>query len=461
VERALADRPPNGAPRPYDARVNDRWDDLLFASAGDQARAVASGAVGAEELLDAQLARLRAVDRVVRAVVHLDEAGARAAARAADAPRRAGEPLGPLHGVPVTVKDWIDVAGMPCTGGAAAHRSRVPERDATAVARLRAAGVVVMGKTNVGERSEAFGPTFNPHDPTRTPTGSSSGAAALVAAGGCALGLGSDSGGSLRQPAHACGVATIRPSSGRVPLSGHFPVIVPLLDPRTVIGPLARRVADLALALRVLEGPDGVDASAAPMPWRDPDDVAVDGLRIAWWIDQPDCAPTPETAATITRAVRWLEEAGATVVEDRPAGLDAVLPLTRTYWSLAESDDVDEWVPTASSALGADDVQRFRFEWDRFRRGLTAFLAAYDAVVLPAAERPAVRHGADAGSIAPTLTFSLGGQPAVVVPCGRDPDGLPIGVQVVARVGADAVALAVAGALERAGGGWWRPAGVP
>lgn len=436
-------------------------DDLVFASAVAQARAVATGAVGAEELLDVQLARIHAVDPVLRAVVYLDERGARTAARAADTRRRDGQPLGPLHGVPVSVKDWIEVAGMPCTGGEAAHRGRVPARDATAVARLRAAGAIVLGKTNVGEQSEAFGPTFNPHDLTRTPTGSSSGEAALVAAGGSALGIGSDSGGSLRQPAHACGVTALRPTTGRVPLTGHFPVIVPLLDPRTVIGPVARYVADLALALRVLEGPDGLDPSAVPLPWVDPESVELKGLRIAWWTDQPDCAPTPATAATVERAAGWLADAGADVVADRPAGLEAVYPLTRTYWSLPESDDAERWVPTGSSALGADEVQRFRFEWDRFRRTLAAFLAGYDAVLTPAAERPAVRHGDDDGSIAPTLTFSLGGQPAAVVPCGRDPDGLPIGVQVAARVGADGVVLAVAAALERAGGGWWRPAGVP
>jgi amidase len=236
---------------------------------------------------------------------------------------------------------------------------------------------------------------------------------------------------------------------------------VPLLDPRTVVGPIARRVEDLTLALRVLEGPDGLDGSAVPMPWIDPEGLDLRGLRVAWWTHQPDCAPTPATVAVVERAAGWLAEAGADVVADRPPGLDAVYPLTRTYWSLPESDEADRWVPTASSPLGADDVQRFRFEWDRLRRTLSAFCARYDAVLTPAAERPAVRHGQDAGSIAPTLTFSLGGQPAAVVPCGRDPDGMPVGVQVAARVGADGVALAVAAALERAGGGWWRPAGVP
>ncbi len=435
-------------------------DHVLLASASHQARLLRTGEIGAEELLEAQLDRLTRVDALVHALVHLDDAGARRAARAADATRAAGRALGAVHGVPVTVKDWIDVAGLPCTAGERAHAHRVPTRDATAVARLRAAGAVVLGKTNVGERSEAFGATYNPHDLTRTPTGSSSGEAALVAAGGSALGLGSDSGGSLRQPAHACGIVTLRPTTGRVPLTGHFPAITPLLDPRTVIGPLARRVEDLVLALRILEGPDDEDPSVVPMPWRDPEDIDLRGRRVAFWTDQPDCDPTPATARTVERAARWLAEAGAEVVADRPPCLDAVYPLTRTYWSLPESDDVDRWVATGASDLGADAVQRFRFEWDRFRRELARFMGGYDAVLTPAAERPAVLHGADAGSIAPTLTFSLGGQPAVVVPCGRDDEGLPIGVQVAARVGADATALAFAFALERAGGGWWLPAAV-
>lgn len=430
---------------------------LWYASATTQAAAVRDGRIGAEELLDAHLDRLRDVDALLHALVHLDEAGARSAARAADAARAAGRPLGPLHGVPVTVKDWIDVAGMPCSGGEVARLGRIAPRDATAVARLRAAGAVVLGKSAVGERSEAFGPTFNPHALDRTPTGSSSGEAALVAAGASALGLGSDSGGSLRQPAHACGCVTLRPTSGRVPLSGHVPVIVPLLDPRTVIGPIARRVEDLGLALDLLEGPDGDDASVVPMPRQDPGEVAAHGLRIAWWVDQADTDPTPETRATVERAALWLAQAGATVVHDRPDGLERVYPLTRRYWSLPESEELDRWVPTARTGLSGDDVQRFRFEWDAFRRDLARFMAGYDAVVAPVAERPAVRHGEEAGSIAPSLTFSLTGQPVAVVPCGRDPDGLPIGVQVAARLGRDGVALALAAVLEAAGGGWWPP----
>jgi amidase len=441
--------------------------ELLLGSASAMARAVALGEVGAEELLLAQLARLAEVDAVVHAIVHLDVDGARRAARAADARRASRGSLGGLHGVPITVKDWIDVRGLPCSGGEVARLGRIAPADATAVARLRAAGAIVLGKTNVGERSEAFGATLNPHDPTRTPTGSSSGEAALVAAAGSALGLGSDSGGSLRQPAHACGCVALRPTTGRVPLTGHVPVITPMLDPRTVIGPIARRVEDLVLALRLLEGPDHVDPSVVPMPLGVPTEVDLRGLRVAWWDEQPDCDPTADTRRTVAAAALWLEAAGATVVAARPAGLDRVYPLTRAYWSLPESDDADVWMPPATAVSDAAAavvdgaaVQRFRFEWDVFRRDMARFMGSYDAVLTPVAARTAVRHGEPTGSIAPTLTFSLTGQPAVTVPCGRDGDGLPIGVQVAARVGRDDVALALAAALEAAGGGWWLPAGV-
>ena len=436
-------------------------DELVLRPAHEQARAIALGSVDEPELLEATLRRLRAVDAVVHAVVHVDEEGARHEAAEAAARRRRGETIGPLHGVPCSVKDWIDVAGMPCTAGERRYSGRRPERDASVVARLRRAGAIVIAKTNVGERSEAFGPTFNPHDVRRSPAGSSSGEAALVAAAGSAFGLGSDSGGSLRQPAHACGVLTIRPTTGLVPLTGHFPIITPLLDPRTVIGPIARSVDDLALVLSVVAGPDGEDASALPFALGDPAEVPIGGLRVAFWTEQSDCRPTPETVAAVERAAEALSQAGAHVAAARPDGLEVVYPITRTYWSLPESEDADAWLPSCRSAATADEVQRFRFEWDALRRRLTGFFARHDVALAPVSALPAVLHGEDAGSIAPMLTFSLGGQPVVVVPFGRSPEGMPIGVQVAAGVGRDHVALAVARMLERAGGGWSLPPGVP
>ena len=411
------------------------------------------------DVVESHLERIAEVNPKLNAVVALDSDAALTAARNADRLRDSGAQLGPLHGVPVTIKDWIDVAGLPCTGGDPAFRDRVPTEDATVVSRLRQAGAIVLGKTNVMTDNEVYGPTFNPHDLTRSPGGSSSGEAAIVAAGGSALGLGSDSGGSLRQPAHLCGVATIKPTTGLVPLTGHFPVIEPMLDPRTVIGPIARSVEDLDMALKVIAGEDGHDPSVAPVPLQDWRQADLSEMRVAWWTHQGDSQPTPETVNTVKRAVASLEDAGALLVETRPDSLDEVLPLTRVYWSLPESADLDTWHPTGETSLSAADIQEFRFAWGRLRRRFAQFMANFDLMLLPAAERPTVRSGPEDVSFDYTLAFSLTGQPAVVVPFGRDPDGLPIGVQIAARAWQDHQAIAAAHALE-ATSGWWRPSGV-
>lgn len=212
----------------------------LDMSAVDLARRVAARELSAREVVGAFLDRVAEVDPTLNAVVSLRAEAALVEAKAADE----SAPRGPLHGVPFTVKDWIDAAGLPCAGGQEAHRDRMPARDATAVARLRAAGGILLGKTAAGPDNPVYGRTNNPHDPRYSPAGSSSGEAAIIAAGGSPLGLGSDSGGSIRQPAHCCGIAGLRPTTGRVPLTGHFPFICATTDPRTVIGPLARHVAD-------------------------------------------------------------------------------------------------------------------------------------------------------------------------------------------------------------------------
>ena len=329
--------------------------------AHELAQRLRSGEISAVDVVESHLERIAEVNPKLNAVVALDSDAALTAARNADRLRDSGAQLGRLHGVPVTIKDWIDVAGLPCTGGDPAFRDRVPTEDATVVSRLRQAGAIVLGKTNVMTDNEVYGPTFNPHDLTRSPGGSSSGEAAIVAAGGSALGLGSDSGGSLRQPAHLCGVATIKPTTGLVPLTGHFPVIEPMLDPRTVIGPIARSVEDLDMALKVIAGEDGHDPSVAPVPLQDWRQADLSEMRVAWWTHQGDAQPTPETVNTVKRAVASLEDAGALLVETRPDSLDEVLPLTRVYWSLPESADLDSWHPTGETSLSAADLQEFRF----------------------------------------------------------------------------------------------------
>jgi amidase len=430
---------------------------LVTLSATTLAQMIRSRAVTAEEVLEAHLARIAAVNPRLNALVVLRADQALAEARAADTALAQGAPVGPLHGVPFSVKDWIDASGLPCTGGDPAFRTRVPATDATVVARMRAAGAILLGKTNVLEANELYGRTNNPYNLDLSPAGSSSGEAALIAAGGSPLGLGSDSGGSIRQPAHVCGIAGLKPTTGRVPLTGHFPFIGALNDPRTTIGPMARSVEDLALALQVIGGQDWRDPSVVPMPLGDWQAVDVRTLRVAFYTHHADAEPTAETA-TVCRTVAALFAAHGAHVEERlPPRIDETYSLTRRYWRRPESASADEWQPDGEAQLSSLEVEQHLFEWDRFRRAFITFMADYDLILTPAAAEPAVAHGAPGGSIAYTLAYSLTGWPAVVVRAGATGAGLPIGVQLVARPWRDDVALAAARLVEAQLGGWQPP----
>src|SRR3954452_16639825 len=255
-------------------------DDLVARTASELARLVASREVSAVEVVQAHLRRIDEVDPLVNAVVARGHARARAAARAADDAVARGGPVGPLHGVPFTVKDNISAAGLPMAIGVPERAGVVPDGDATVVARMRAAGAILLGKTNcppwgggIETANPVYGRTSNPYDLARTPGGSSGGEAAIVAAAGSACGLGTDSGASIRLPAHFCGLAALKPSAGRVPLTGVLDdegQLGALGDPRTQVGPLGRSVADLAVALRVVAGPDGRDAAVVPVALGDP-----------------------------------------------------------------------------------------------------------------------------------------------------------------------------------------------
>jgi amidase len=432
-------------------------DELFYASATALARRIRERELSSEEVVQAHLQRIAAVNPRLNAVVQLAGDQALSDARAADAALARGESLGALHGVPFSVKDWIDTAGLPCTGGDLAFRDRVPAEDATVVARMRQAGAILLGKTNVMVENPVYGRTNNPFNLGYSTTGSSSGEAALIAAGGSPLGLGSDSGGSIRQPAHACGICGLKPTTGRLPLTGHFPFISAMNDPRTTIGPMARCVEDLALALPLLMGQDWRDPSVIPVPLADWRAVEIGALRVAYYTHHAEAAPTPETAATCRQAAQVLASLGAHVEEALPPRIEQAGDLTRQYWSRPESASADEWVPDAEARLSSIEVEQHLFNWDRFRRALIGFMADYDVILTPAAERPATPHAADAGWIPYTLPYSLTGWPCVVVRAGTDPNGLPIGVQVVARPWRDDVALAVAQAIERALGGWQPP----
>lgn len=432
-------------------------EDLIYASASTLAQRIRNHEISSEAVIQTHLRRIAQVNPHLNAVVQLAAERALDQARAADAALAQGELFGPLHGVPFTVKDWIDAAGLPCTGGDAAFRDRIPTRDATVVTRLRQAGAILLGKTNVTVENEVYGRTNNPYNLAYSPCGSSSGEAAIIAAGGSPLGLGSDSGGSIRQPAHACGISGLKPTNGLLPLTGHFPWIGAMNDPRTTIGPMARFVEDLALALPILSGVDWQDASVIPMPLADWRVVDVGSLRMAFYTHHAEAEPTPETAETCRCAALALAGTGAQVTEALPPRIEEAYDITRNYWRRPESASSEAWEPDGEFRLSSEEVEQHLFTWDRFRRALIGFMTSYDVILTPAAELPAQPHGASEGRIPYTLPYSLTGYPCVVVRCGTSPEGMPIGVQVVARPWRDDVALAVAGALEAAIGGWQPP----
>jgi amidase len=416
-------------------------DALTSATATELVRLVASREVSAVEVVQAHLDRIAATAEI-NAVVALDAERALAQARAPAA--------GPLHGVPFTVKDNIAAAGLPMAIGVPERAHVVPAADATVVTRMRAAGAILLGKTNcppwaggIETENPVYGRTSNPYDLARTPGGSSGGEAAIVAARGSACGLGTDSGASVRLPAHFCGLASLKPTGGRVPLTGVLDdegQLGTLGDPRTVVGPLARSVADVALLLRAIAGPDGRDGGVAPVALGEPEGR----LRVAVFADGAE----PETAAVVNDAAEALREAGATVAEAAPParGHALTLEVWRSY----------------GGGMDALELYRLLRRWDAFRTEMLAFMERFDVLLTPVFPEPARRHGDmnRRGELDPTgftTPHSLTGAPAATVRCGTSATGLPIGVQLVARPWRDDVALAAALQLERALGGYRPP----
>ncbi len=429
---------------------------MLKGSATKMAKAIRQKKISSEELVELHLERIEEVNPKINAVFKLNDAAIQTAKKADEELAR-GNSLGALHGVPVSIKDWIDVAGLPCAGAEVRWLERIPNEDATAVARLRQAGAIILGKTTVLSDSEAYGKVFNPYNLEYSPTGSSSGEAALIASGGSPLGLGSDSGGSIRQPAHVCGIAGLKPSTGRVPLTGHFPPLVPLNDPRTVIGPMARYVEDLALALPIIAGPDWRDASVIPMPLGNHHKIELSKLRVAFYTQHASGGCSPDTLATVHEVAEYLHGVCAVVEEKVPPRIEEISPITKDYWSRLESTDLDEWQPEGANKLDGNAVAKHLFEWDRFRRSMLGFIQHWDVIITPAAESPALPHGVNYGTIDYTLAYSLTGYPCGVVRAGTSSDGMPIAVQVVGRPWRDDVVLAVMQEIEEGFGGWQIP----
>jgi amidase len=464
-----------------DPRVAGLTDsNLHYASVTVLADAIRRKRVSSVEVVEACLRRINEVNPKLNAVVQLIADTARADARQADAEVARGKLRGPLHGVPFTVKDSFDTAGVISTAGTQGWAHRVPTEDATIVARIRAAGGILMGKTNTPEFTWSdetdnlvYGRTSNPYDLTRTPGGSSGGPAAILASGGSPLDVGSDTGNSIRMPSHNCGIAGIKPTAGRVSKSGHAISYRGILESWTQVGPMARFVEDLILVLPLVSGVDGRDPHAVPAPLLDPRRVDIRSLRVVFFTDAPGRTPTPETVKAVETAASALRVAGARVEAKSPPGLDDATEL----WHKIVFADGAAWlrrllqgagtegtgslgeIPT-NQQVGSDQLTLLVEQLDEVRSRLLRFMQGVDLIVCPVMAMPAVPHG---GSNDPGYAdrynepHNITGWPVAVVRAGTSPEGLPIGVQLVAQPWREDVSLAAAKVVESASGGWRPP----
>jgi amidase len=450
--------------------------DLLLWSASKMAELIRKKEISSEELVRAHITRIEEINPKINAVVNLRAEGALAEARALDAELSRGAIKGPFHGVPITVKDSIETAGIVTTSGTLGRKNHIPDRDASTVALMRAAGAVVIGKTNVPELCLAFesdnlifGRTNNPYDVTKTSGGSSGGEAAIIATGGSPLGLGSDAGGSVRLPAHFCGIATIKPTSGRLPKSGHYLPPGGIADRLWQVGPMARNVEDLICALPLLARADGMDASVVPMALRDPLAVRLNELRIAFYTNNGVAPPTAETTQTVTRAAKALNDEGAIVEEAKPDGVDTPSVLWCDLLApdggaglraLLDSIGTTRFHPLVHQlleiigprAMSTSQLMDLLGQWDTLRTRMLPFLKTYDAIVCPVAASPAIPHLTSYERLdifTYTMAYNFTGWPAAVVRFGTSPEGLPIGIQIVAHPWREDVALAVARHLQQ------------
>lgn len=427
------------------------------------------------DLVRACLDRITRHDRELGAFITLTADSALDEAKRADAELANGVDRGPLHGIPIALKDLYDTAGLRTTGGSRIFGDRVPERDSAVVEKLRAAGTVFLGKLNLHEwalgvtnQNPHFGPASNPWDTSRIPGGSSGGSAIAVASGFCYFSPGSDTGGSIRIPASLCGVAGLKPTYGRVSLRG----VIPLAWTLDHCGPIARTVGDLALALNVMAGHDPLDPSSPDMPTDDYATGIEDGVKDVrvvvptnHFFDEVD----PEVDAAVREGARVLSSLGATVTEMAMPRVD-LLEAQRAILLTDAAAYHREHLRERAADIGADVLTRLRTgqtftgmdyaqarrDRDELRREWIALLREHDIILSPttliAAPPRDVQDAVVAAArlTANTAPFNLTGLPAISVPCGFTQTGLPIGLQLAAGPWRERLLLRVARAYEAA-----------
>jgi Asp-tRNA(Asn)/Glu-tRNA(Gln) amidotransferase A subunit family amidase len=466
--------------------------DQNFLSATAMAQQVRQKKISPVELVEAHLAQIEKLNPKLNAFVQLDAKRAHQSAHDAETAVARRKPLGPLHGVPISIKSSISVAGLRCESGTRLRAGLVAEKDAPLVTRLKQAGAIVLGVTNTPELLMAwetdnllYGRTNSPWDLQRTPGGSSGGEAAAIAAGMSAGGVGSDGGGSIRVPAHFSGICGLKPTPGRIPSTGHFPVSAGPFALIGVVGPMARNVTDLKVLFEVMQGPDIGDTCAAPVPLRSPTEEEVKNLKIGYFEDDGRTPVTPETRLAVRKAAEALRSAGFQVEPFRPQGLEEARQLWHKFFVVAgamllkpmfkEGDaDLSPILKQFLQEAAAQPTHSGRslldawIQRDLLRALFFAQMQQYPILLCPAAAVPAFRHGErswqvegktvyylDAWSY--TEFFNLLGNPAAIVPVAHSPEGLPIGVQIVGRPWEEDQVLAIAAALERQCGSWKMP----
>jgi len=454
--------------------------DLTRFDATQLAELIRSREVSPVEVVQAHLDRIEAVDPKVNAIVSLAPEALRAA-EAAQAAVLAGEALGPLHGVPFTVKDSIDTAGVLTQRGSPIFKGRVPDADATSVARLKAAGGILLAKTNLPEFSYWIesdnllsGRTNNPWNLERTPGGSSGGESAAIAAGMSPLGLGTDLAISVRGPAAQTGITSLKATHGRVPMTGIWP-----RAPRRFwhVGPMARSVRDVALAYSLMAGPDGADAFSSGIGAVEPGNTPrlARPLRVGWLIE-PGFGPiAPEVAATVKAAAEAFKSVGCVVEPVRIPALEQdfaldvfnrlhVMEMKPAFAQAVAGRSEDEIYMMAKTMLGLPDTPMSDFieaeqAAERLRDGFAGYFARYDILLTPVQPIPAQKHGVSQFTIngqtvdatylqGSTVPLNLTGLPGMSIRFGTSHDGMPIGVQLVASWLAEATLLQAAALLE-------------
>ncbi len=461
--------------------------DVVLTPAVKQLELVRTGQLSVTELAEAHIRQIERLNPELNAFADFDAERVRAQARRLDAVR---ESRGLLHGLPVTIKSSIATAGYRCEMGSVLHKGEIPTKDAVVVARLRAAGALILGTTNCPEFLMAYetanllhGRTRNPWDLERSPGGSSGGESAAIAAGMSAAGLGSDSGGSVRVPAHFTGICSIKPTPGRIPGRGHLPPCVGPFSILGAIGPIARTIADVTLLFRALSGQDPLDPVSSPVTLNDPSPEELRSKAIGYFEDDGLVPVTRETRAAVNDAAQALREAGFRVEPFRPRTLEQ---LRKLWWMFfvkcgamfyePEIRDRREQlspifkeflsISEGTGPITATELLNAWAELDLLRAKTLAEMNEFPVLLCPVASIPAFRHDERAwmvdgtsvnylDAVRYTQWFNALACAAVVVPVGCSPEGLPIGVQIVARPFEDEIALGVAAQVDAAFG--YRP----